>query len=71
MPVELRSITKRETNFHAPNASAAYAERFSPIGIPAVAAAAAQVRRAPLDTALKAAGLRKDVPATLLDRDDA
>jgi prephenate dehydratase len=33
--------------------------------------AAAQVRRAPLDTALKAVGLRQDMPATLLDRDDA
>jgi hypothetical protein len=45
-------------------------DKYSPIGIPAVAAATAQLRSAQIDEALRAAGFRKDVPAVLRDDDE-
>ncbi len=70
MPVCLQSVPKSErSNFHQPNAGAAYAERFKDIAIPAVAAAAAQMKRSPLSQARAEALPRRDLPGIL--RDDA
>jgi hypothetical protein len=45
-------------------------DNYSPIGIPAVAAATAQLRSSQLNEALRQAGLRKDTPAVLRDDDE-
>ena len=66
----LHSTTRAAQQAPSRRRDASDVEFYAPIGIPAVAAATAQLRSAKRDEAQREADCRKDVPAVLRDDDE-